>query len=58
MKSVAAVTVGAAIPGTATAQGSKPIPDRQTALDHVVVLMFENRTAAFSRWLDIDNLSS
>jgi phospholipase C len=44
MKSVAAATIATAIPGTARAQGSKPIADRQKALDHVVVLMFENRT--------------
>jgi phospholipase C len=44
MKSVAAATLGAAVPGIARAQGSKPIADRQKALDHVVVIMFENRT--------------
>jgi phospholipase C len=37
-----ATAAGAAIPGIAAAQGGKP--DRQKALDHIVVIMFENRS--------------
>lgn len=36
--------VGAALPRLASAQGTKPIVDQKNALDHVVVLMFENRS--------------
>jgi phospholipase C len=43
-KSVGAATVGAAIPGFATAQITRPVADRSKALDHVVVVMFENRS--------------
>jgi phospholipase C len=43
-KSVGAATIGAAIPGFATAQITKPVADRDKALDHVVVIMFENRS--------------
>ena len=43
-KGAAAATIAAAIPGIATAQGNKPIAERERALDHVVVIMFENRT--------------
>ena len=43
-KSAGAATLGAAIPGFATAQITKPTADRNKALDHVVVIMFENRS--------------
>jgi phospholipase C len=43
-KGAAAATIAAAIPGIATAQGNKPIAERERSLDHVVVIMFENRT--------------
>jgi phospholipase C len=36
--------VGAALPRLAAAQGTQPIGDRKNALDHVVVIMFENRS--------------
>jgi phospholipase C len=42
--SAGAAAVGAAIPGIAAAQSPAAGPDRQNALDHVVVLMFENRS--------------
>ncbi|HEX9169100.1 MAG TPA: alkaline phosphatase family protein [Roseiarcus sp.] len=38
------MAASAAIPGVAVAQDAKPVADRQTALDHVVVVMFENRS--------------
>lgn len=41
---VGIAAVGAALPRLAAAQGAKPIADRKNALDHVVVLMFENRS--------------
>jgi phospholipase C len=44
MKSAGMLTASAAIPRVATAQATKPIADRQRALDHVVVIMFENRS--------------
>jgi phospholipase C len=43
-KLAGAVAASAAIPGVAAAQGAKPVADRQNALDHVVVVMFENRS--------------
>ena len=43
-KAVGAAVVGASIPNLSAAQVSKPIADRRNALDHVVVLMFENRS--------------
>src|SRR5215469_13923576 len=36
--------IGAAVPSLASVQSVKPSADRQKALDHVVVLMFENRS--------------
>lgn len=42
-KDVGLAAVGAAIPSIARAGGSKA-PDRQSAMDHVVVIMFENRS--------------
>ena len=39
---VGAMAASAAVPGIAAAQGAKP--DRKKALDHVVVVMFENRS--------------
>jgi len=44
MKTAGALTAGAAVPGVATAQTTIRRPDRQHALDHVVVIMFENRS--------------
>ncbi len=41
---VGAAAAVAAVPGVASAQGASPVADRQKALDHVVVLMFENRS--------------
>jgi phospholipase C len=41
---IGAAVIGATIPGLASAQGVKQIADRQKAMDHVVVLMFENRS--------------
>lgn len=41
---VGIAAVGAALPRRAAAQGTKPMADRKNALDHVVVLMFENRS--------------
>lgn len=43
-ESVGAAAVGSVIPSVTAAQGAKPIADRQKALDHVVVIMFENRS--------------
>ncbi len=42
--SLGAAAIGAAIPSFATAQIGKSRADRQNALDHVVVIMFENRS--------------
>jgi phospholipase C len=42
IKIAGALAASTAIPGIAAAQGAKP--DRQKALDHVVVVMFENRS--------------
>jgi phospholipase C len=39
-----ATAISAGIPGVVLAQGRKPAADRQKALDHVVVIMFENRS--------------
>ncbi|HTU82267.1 MAG TPA: alkaline phosphatase family protein [Candidatus Acidoferrales bacterium] len=36
--------MSAALPRLAAAQGARPTADRKNALDHVVVLMFENRS--------------
>lgn len=41
---VGGMAVGAAIPGLALAEGTKARADRQNALDHIVVIMFENRS--------------
>jgi phospholipase C len=41
---VGMAAVGAALPRLAEAQGTKAIADRQNALDHIVVIMFENRS--------------
>lgn len=43
-KRVGLATMGAAIPGIASGQGTKLTADRQKALDHIVVIMFENRS--------------
>jgi phospholipase C len=43
-KTVGAAALGATVPGLATARTTKPTADRQNALDHVVVIMFENRS--------------
>ena len=43
-KTVGAAALGATIPGLAAARITKPRADRQNALDHVVVIMFENRS--------------
>jgi phospholipase C len=43
-KLAGAMAASAAIPGVAPAQDAKPVADRQNALDHVVVVMFENRS--------------
>jgi phospholipase C len=43
-KTVGAAALAANIPGLAMAQGMKPVADRTKALDHVVVIMFENRS--------------
>jgi phospholipase C len=43
-KLAGAVAASAAIPGVVAAQDAKPVADRQNALDHVVVVMFENRS--------------
>jgi phospholipase C len=43
-KLAGAMAASAAIPGVAAAQDAKPVADRQNALDHVVVVMFENRS--------------
>jgi len=42
--SLGAAAIGAAIPSFASAQIGKSRADRQNALDHVVVIMFENRS--------------
>ena len=39
-----ATAASAALPGLASAQGTTVAPDRAAALDHVVVVMFENRS--------------
>jgi phospholipase C len=44
MKIAGATAVSAAIPGISAAQQATPVVDRQKALDHVVVIMFENRS--------------
>ena len=41
---IGVAAMGAAIPGLASAQSARPIVDRSKALDHIVVLMFENRS--------------
>jgi phospholipase C len=41
---VGVAAVGAALPRLAEAQGTKAIADRKSALDHIVVIMFENRS--------------
>jgi phospholipase C len=41
---VGIAAVGAVLPRLAGAQGTKPIGDRKNALDHIVVIMFENRS--------------
>jgi phospholipase C len=41
---VGAAALGSAVRGTAAAQSSAPLPGRENGLDHVVVLMFENRS--------------
>ena len=43
-KLAGAMAASAAIPGVAAAQDAKPVADRQNALDHVAVVMFENRS--------------
>ena len=44
-KIAGATAASAAVPGISTAQeAAKPAADRQKALDHVVVVMFENRS--------------
>ena len=41
-KGVGMAAAGAVIPSLATARS--PVPDKQRALDHIVVMMFENRS--------------
>ena len=43
-KAVSAAAIAANLPGFAAAQGVKPGIGRENALDHVVVVMFENRS--------------
>jgi phospholipase C len=43
-KGVGMAAAGAAIPGLAPAQSAIPVADKHKALDHVVVIMFENRS--------------
>jgi phospholipase C len=43
-ESVGMAAVGAALPRVAAAQGAQLMADRRNALDHVVVIMFENRS--------------
>ena len=43
-KLAGAMAASAAIPPVAAAQNANPVADRQNALDHVVVVMFENRS--------------
>jgi Phosphoesterase family len=43
-KLAGATAISAGIPGIASAQTAKPVADRNKALDHVVVIMFENRS--------------
>jgi phospholipase C len=43
-KLAGAMAASAAIPSATGAQDAKPVADRQNALDHVVVVMFENRS--------------
>jgi len=44
-KIAGATAASAAVPGLSTAQqAARPVADRQKALDHVVVVMFENRS--------------
>ncbi len=43
-KIAGATAIASSIPGIVAAQAAKPIADRQKALDHVVVVMFENRS--------------
>ena len=39
-----ATAIATGIPGIGSSQSFKPVADRQKALDHVVVIMFENRS--------------
>ncbi|HEX3459181.1 MAG TPA: alkaline phosphatase family protein [Candidatus Baltobacteraceae bacterium] len=41
---VGVAAIGAALPRLAGAQSTKPSGDRKNALDHIVVIMFENRS--------------
>lgn len=43
-KIAGATAIASSIPGIAAAQETRPVADRQKALDHVVVVMFENRS--------------
>ncbi|MGA7235691.1 MAG: alkaline phosphatase family protein [Bryobacteraceae bacterium] len=43
-KIAGAATISAGIPQIAAAQDPKVVPDRKKALDHIVVIMFENRS--------------
>src|ERR1700722_17640510 len=43
-KIAGATAIAAGIPGVAAAQAGTPAADRKKALDHVVVVMFENRS--------------
>jgi phospholipase C len=43
-ESVGMTAVGAVLPRLTEAQGTKPAADRKSALDHIVVIMFENRS--------------
>jgi phospholipase C len=43
-KIAGATAIAAGIPRIAAAQEAKPVADRKKALDHVVVIMFENRS--------------
>jgi phospholipase C len=43
-KIAGAAAIASSIPAVAAAQQGKPAADRRKALDHVVVVMFENRS--------------
>lgn len=43
-KIAGATAIASSIPGVVAAQAARSVADRQKALDHVVVVMFENRS--------------